>query len=61
MGRAEALLPGLGRAALAQAYGGAFQTMLAVLVAATLVAALVAYVLLRRRDRRQAVKHAEAC
>jgi hypothetical protein len=60
MGRAEALLPGLGRAALAQAYGAAFQAMLAVLVAATLAAALVAYALLRRRERQVAVR-AKAC
>ena len=61
MARAEALLPGLGRAALAQAYGAAFQAMLAVLVAATLAAALVAYALLRRRDREAMVRTAKAC
>ncbi|MDR6293415.1 MFS family permease [Inquilinus ginsengisoli] len=60
LGRAEALLPGLGRAALAQAYGGAFQAMLAVLVAATLVAAAVAYGLLRRRER-VTLETTEAC
>lgn len=61
MGRAETLLPGLGRAALAQAYGAAFQAMLAVLVAATLAAALIAYALLRRRDRGAIVRTAKAC
>jgi MFS family permease len=60
LGRAESLLPGLGRTALAQAYGGAFQTMLAVLVAATLAAALVAYALLRRRER-VTLETTEAC
>jgi MFS family permease len=52
MDRALAGMPGFGRAALAQAYGGAFQAMLVVLVAATLAAALVAFALLRRRTAR---------
>ena len=61
MQRAAALLPGIDRAALAGAYGGAFQVMLAVLVAATLLAAAAAYGLLRRRDRAPAAQRAEAC
>jgi len=58
LAQALALLPGMDRAALLQAYGAAFGTLLCVLAGVTVLTAVVMFVFLRGEE--PAPGHAEA-